>query len=87
MHLSAGFFLSLAKYITSNRRLVGSTLVFDEPGAGLGEDLVAPWVDMMRKGARRIGASKVIVITHQPRIIDAADTVVRVDGGRVFVER
>ncbi len=87
VHLATSFFASLARYVCTNRRLVSPTLVFDEPGAGLGEIHVAPWVDMVRAAGRRAGASKVIVITHHPRIIDAADAVVRVKDGRVYLER
>lgn len=85
--LATAAFLSLAIYLCRSRGLSAPTLILDEPGSGLDEHHVEQWLGMLRAAATMAGASKTIVITHDPRLIDAADRVVRVAGGRVTVVR
>ncbi len=81
--LASAFSLALAGYLAKSRGLTAPTLVLDEPGSGLDEANVGAWIDMLRAAARMIGASKTLVITHDRRVIDAADAVVEIRDGAV----
>lgn len=85
--LLLAFFLGLAMYICNSRGIEEPTIILDEPGGGLGQATVGPWIEMARHASRLVGASKLVVITHDQAVIDAADSVVRVAGGRLTVER
>ncbi len=85
VHLSTAFSLALSWYLCKSRDVRDPTLILDEPGAGLSRSSVGPWVEMVRIAAREIGASKVVVVTHNQNIIDAADATVRVQDGQIAV--
>jgi len=85
--LTTAFFLSLAIYLCNTRGLEAPTLLLDEPGSGLDEENFGPWLDMLRLASRRVRASKVLVVTHDRRVVDAADSVVEIRGGQLTILR
>lgn len=87
VRIATAIFLAVAQYVCQSRGLRKPTLILDEPGGGLNEASVGPWLDMVRDAARIIDADKVIVISHHPRVIDAADAVIRVCDSKLHVER
>ena len=84
--LASAFHFALCHFICESRGVVAPTIFADEPGSAMG-DQIGAWVDMVRAGARMVGARHMVVVTHSPLVVDAADSVVRVEGGRVVVER
>lgn len=59
--------------------LSGTTVVLDEPGAGLGSGDLAPLIDRLRALVR--AGNTVVVSTHRSELIDAADHVMALGPG------
>lgn len=59
------------------------TLVRDESDAPLDEVNAKVFVEMLRRAADMVKASKVLVITHSREVLAAADSRIVIDGGRI----
>jgi exonuclease SbcC len=62
------------------------TLVRDESGAALDPENAKGYVAMLRRAAERVGADKVLLVSHDPSIWALADSRVRVGDGTIAVE-
>jgi putative ABC transport system ATP-binding protein len=67
------------------RALVGNPeIVFaDEPTAALDAESGRRVVDILKELGRRRGTTS-LVVTHDPRVLDCADRVITLDGGRII---
>jgi DNA repair protein SbcC/Rad50 len=61
------------------------TLVRDESGAALDPERAPQYMAMLRITADIIGASNVLLVSHNPDLLALADNIVRVGGGQVQV--
>ncbi len=59
--------------------LAGTTVVLDEPGAGLGSDDLVPLIDRLRALVQ--AGNTVVVSTHRSELIDAAEHVIALGPG------
>lgn len=62
---------------------VAPTMVRDESAVHVGQSDMSTWLAVLRLEAERIGASKVFVVSHDPRLIAACDSVLLVKDGFV----
>lgn len=58
----------------------GSTIVRDESGAALDEGRAEQWIAMVRRAAEHVGASLVLVVTHDRRAAALCDSALLVEG-------
>jgi exonuclease SbcC len=79
--------LSLALTTLACRRagLEAPTIVRDETSAALDERNAGAYVSMLRRAASQIGASRVLVVSHDPRVSEACDARIEVGGGTARV--
>ena len=61
------------------------TLVRDETASGLDSGSRAAYVAMLRKVATRVGADRVLIVSHAPELIALCDAEIHVSNGRVVV--
>jgi DNA repair protein SbcC/Rad50 len=61
------------------------TLVRDESGAALDPERAPQYMAMLRITADIVGASNVLLVSHNPDLLALADSIVRVGGGKVVV--
>lgn len=79
--------VSLALAMLASRRagLQGVTLVRDESGAALDPTNARSYVAMLRRAADLVGASRVLLVSHSPEVIDLCDARIVVANGKVEV--
>ncbi len=77
--------LALSMLATRRASLVGVTLVRDESGAALDAAGARAYVAMLRRAAELVGASRVLLVSHSPDVVEMCDARVEVAGGRVEV--
>ncbi|MBU3729310.1 MAG: ABC transporter ATP-binding protein [Phycisphaerales bacterium] len=73
--------IAIARALVHDPRL----LVCDEPTSALDHETGERVIDVLRAAALRSGRA-VIVVTHDQRILRHADTILRMDDGRIIVE-
>ena len=73
--------VAIARALAAHPRL----LLADEPTAALDSQTGREVVELLRRLARDQG-SAVLMVTHDPRILDIADRLVRMEDGRLFEE-
>jgi exonuclease SbcD len=66
--------VSLALSLIASRRVGQRVLVRDESEAGLDEKHRPAYIAMLRRGAELVGATHVLLVTHQKELIDLADS-------------
>lgn len=79
--------VSLALSMLACRRsgIEGPSIIRDETGAALDEANALAYVRMLRRAAEIVGASRVLVISHNPDVIAQCDSRLIVEGGTVRV--
>lgn len=79
--------VSLALTMLACRRsgLEGVTLVRDESGAALDPERAHAWVSMLRRAAEIVGASRVLLVAHNPEVVELCDSRLVIRDGRVEV--
>lgn len=78
--------VSLALSLIASRRVGQRVLVRDESEAGLDEEHRPAYMAMLRRGAELVGATHVLLVTHQKELIDLADSRLVVSEDGVHVE-
>lgn len=78
--------LSLAALVCGRAGVEGPTIVIDEGADDVSVGNVEAYMAMLRRAARQIGASKVLLVTHREDIAGLADVTIEVEGGKVIVE-
>ena len=73
--------VAIARALAAHPRL----LLADEPTAALDSQTGREVVELLRRLARDQGCA-VLMVTHDPRILDIADRLVRMEDGRLFEE-
>ncbi|BAZ46901.1 ABC transporter-like protein (plasmid) [Chondrocystis sp. NIES-4102] len=73
--------VAIARALVSHPKLV----LADEPTAALDSKSGRDVVELMQRLAREQGCS-ILVVTHDNRILDIADRIVRMEDGRLFVD-
>lgn len=81
--LGCAFSLALAAFVCGRVGATAPTLFLDEAGGGVSPERTEPYVTMIRRGARAIGAGKVLLVTHSPACQALTDVAIRVDRGRL----
>ena len=76
---------AVARIAARTSGIARPTLILDEAGAALEEPLVPAWIAMLRRAATLTGAEHVLVVSHNPEVWALADSVVRVNDGRIEV--
>jgi putative ABC transport system ATP-binding protein len=71
--------VAIARALASHPRL----LLADEPTAALDKRSGREVVDLLRRLAREEGCA-VLMVTHDPRILDVADRLVQMEDGRLW---
>jgi putative ABC transport system ATP-binding protein len=71
--------VAIARALASHPRL----LLADEPTAALDKRSGREVVDLLRRLAREEGCA-VLLVTHDPRILDVADRLVQMEDGRLW---
>ncbi len=77
--------LALAMLVATRAGVEKPTLVLDESNAAIDVERAESFVGMLRKAAAAIGAGKLFLVTHDPRLAELCDAVVHVEDGRVEV--
>ena len=67
--------------------IVRPTLVRDEADAALNPALIRPWIEMLRRTATIVNASRLFIVTQRAETIALCDSVVEVAGGKIRVAR
>ena len=80
--------VSLALAMLGIRRsgLEGVTLVRDESGAALDPEKSRAWIAMIRRAADIVGASKVLIVSHNTEVAELCDARIVVANGTVEVQ-
>lgn len=80
--------VSLALSMLASRRagLQGVTLVRDESGAALDPANARAYVAMLRRAADLVGASRVLLVSHSPEVVEMCDARIVVAHGTVEVQ-
>ncbi|AKF08850.1 Methyltransferase type 11 [Sandaracinus amylolyticus] len=77
--------LALAMLAARKSGFEGVTLVRDESGAALDPDRSRSYVAMLRRAADQVGASRVLLVSHSPEVVDLCDARIEIAGGKVEV--
>lgn len=79
--------VSLALTMLACRRSGQSepTLVRDESGAALDPERARSYVAMLRRAAGLVGASRVLLVSHSPEVVEACDSRIEVRGGEAVI--
>ena len=77
--------LAIAQKACEYWNVTGPTLIRDESGAAVSEELTPAYVAMLRKAAKQIGASRVLLVTHSRLAADLCDSTIEVVDGEVRV--
>lgn len=83
--LNEALSLALAMLYCGRSGIDGVTLVRDETGSALDPENAAAYIAMLRRAAGKIGASRVLFVSHLPSAIELADAWIDVDDGRIEV--
>ena len=80
--------VSLALTMLACRRsgLEGVTLVRDESGAALDPNRSRAWVAMLRRAVELVGASRCLLVSHNPEVAELCDARLVVADGRVELD-
>jgi len=77
--------LALAMLACRRSGIEGPSLVRDESGAALDPANARAYVQMLRRAAELVGASRVFVVSHDPNVQELCDSRIEVKDGRVEV--
>jgi len=77
--------LAMSMFACQRSGLKGACLVRDESGAALDPKNGKAYVAMLRRAASLVEASRVLLISHDPRITEMVDSTLRIANGKVEV--
>lgn len=77
--------LALAMLAARRSGMEGVTLVRDESGAALDPERARSYVAMLRRAADLVGASRVLLVSHSPEVVELCDARIEIAGGKVEV--
>ena len=84
--LGCAFAGALAGFVCARAGAELPTFVLDEAGAAVDVEMTEAYVLMVRQVAAEIGASKVLLVTHNPEVVALCDGVIRVADGGLTVD-
>lgn len=79
--------LAIAMYVCNRAGAERPTIVRDESDAAVSIGNVEAYMVMVRRAAKMIGAGRVLMVSHGTVMREFVDTILRVDGGRLFMKR
>lgn len=63
--------------------MTSPTIIRDESGAALYAESIPEWLALMREGSALLDGARVVVVSHDPRVVALADSVIEFNAGKV----